>query len=373
MSAAHGGQVIASQTVVDALGERVPGGVALRDLGSVRLRDLARRERLYQVTHAELRADFPALRSLEATPNNLPQQITPFVGRERELAEVRAMLAGTTRMLTLIGIGGLGKTRLSLQVGAEVLDDFPDGVWFVELAPCRMRARSGNRRRVLGVKEGPGRPVSQALLDFMKDRHLLLILDNCEHLAQPCAALARDILRAGPQVKILASSRQAARISRRGHIPVVDAHGSGGGSEGAAVGADAKRSRRALLRAVHWLHSTRFAMTEQNAPAVVEICRRLDGIPLAIELAAARVRALSPAQIATRLSDRFRLLTKGDSTALPRQQTLRACLDWSFDLLSEPERILFRRLCVFADGWTLEAAEAVCWGARSTRRTCSSS
>ena len=213
MSAAHGGQVILSQAVCDLIDKRLPAGVALRDLGSVRLRDLARPERVYQVVHPALRQDFPALRSLEATPNNLPQQVTSFVGRESVLADIRKLFANT-RLLTLLGAGGLGKTRLSLQVAADAMDDYPDGVWFVELAPLAdPRLVPQAVASALGVVEESGRPVQEALAKHFRDRQLLLVLDNCEHLAQACAELAKALLQAGPQVKVLATSRESLHVS----------------------------------------------------------------------------------------------------------------------------------------------------------------
>ncbi|TMG93825.1 MAG: adenylate/guanylate cyclase domain-containing protein, partial [Betaproteobacteria bacterium] len=205
MSAAHGGQILLSQAVAALVGDRLPDGVSLSNLGSVRLRDLASPERVYQVVHPQLRQDFPALRSLEARPNNLPQQVTSFVGRELELADIKNQLANT-RLLTLFGAGGLGKTRLSLHVAAEVLDDYPDGVWFVDLAPLTdSRLVPQAAASVLGVKEEVGRPVLEALVKFVGDRKLLLILDNCEHLLHACAELSTLLLRSGPQLRILAS------------------------------------------------------------------------------------------------------------------------------------------------------------------------
>src|SRR5207245_1716333 len=199
---------LVSEAVAALIGERMPPGVALRDLGSVRLRDLANAERVYQVVHPKLRQQFPALRSLEATPNNLPQQVTSFIGRERELAEVKKLL-GTSRLLTLLGVGGIGKTRLSLQVAADALDDYPDGVWFVELAPLTDALLVPQAvASVLGVKDEAGRAVVESLVKYVKDRQLLIILDNCEHLVHACAELAKPLLQSGPQVKILATSRE---------------------------------------------------------------------------------------------------------------------------------------------------------------------
>jgi len=356
--AAHGGQVLLSQAVAALIRDRLPAGVALRDLGSVRLRDLSSPEQVFQVVHPRLRADFPALRSLEATPNNLPRQLTSFIGRERELAEVKNLLA-TTRLLTLHGVGGIGKTRLSLQVAADVMDDYPDGEWLVELAPIadpQLVAQAV--ASVLGVKEEAGHPVTEALERYVKDRQLLIILDNCEHVVHACAELAQQLLQSGPRLKVLASSREHLHAAGETTYPVPALAVPDPSTTIAPNALTQYESVRLLVdRAV--AAQPAFQVTEQNALSISKICRRLDGIPLAIELAAARVRAMSVDNIAARLNDRFNLLTAGARTALPRQQTLRALIDWSYDLLTEKERILFRRLAVFAGGWTLAAAEAV--------------
>jgi predicted ATPase/class 3 adenylate cyclase len=357
-SVAHGGQILLSAAVATLIRERLPADVALRDLGSVRLRDLASPERVYQVIHPQLRQDFPALRALEATPNNLPQQVTSFIGRECELAEIAKSLRNT-RLVTLLGVGGIGKTRLSLQVAADMLDAFPDGVWFVELAPLTDSQLVPQAvASVLGVKEEAGRPLVEALEKHVKDRQLLLILDNCEHLVDACADLVKQLLQSGPRLKILASSREHLRVAAETTYPVPALAVPDPSGVITPEALTQYESVRLLVdRAVAALPA--FQITGQNAAAISEICRRLDGIPFAIELAAARVRALSVENIAARLNDRFRLLTRGSRTALPRQQTLRASIDWSYDLLTEKERILFRRLAVFAGGWTLEAAEAI--------------
>ncbi len=358
MAAAHGGQVLVSQPVAALVRERLPHGVSLRDLGVVRFRDLTSLEHVYQVLHPKIRADFPALRTLTTTPNNLPQQVTAFIGRGRELAEVKTLLK-KTRLLTLHGVGGIGKTRLSLQVAADVLGDYSDGVWLIELAALAdPRVVALAVATVLGVKEDAGHPVAEALLRFVKDRELLLILDNCEHLLSTCAGLAAQLLQAGPQLWILATSREPLHAAGETTYAVPALPVPGPNQE--LVLADLRQIEAASLfidRALCAQPSLR--LTQQSAEAVASICRRLDGIPLAIELAAARVRALSIEKIAARLDDRFSLLTRGDTTALPRQQTLRALIDWSFDLLTQPERALLRRLAVFAGGWTLEAAEVV--------------
>ncbi|MGH2892902.1 MAG: ATP-binding protein, partial [Solirubrobacteraceae bacterium] len=355
MSVAHGGQVLVSEAVAEHMGNRLPEHLSLRDLGVVRLRDLARSEHIYQLVHPWLRVEFPALRSLEATPNNLPHQLTSFIGRERLMTEAR-MLLRQTRLLTLTGAGGLGKTRLSLHLAAEVLDDFPDGAWFVELAALRdPRLVPQAVATVLGVKEEAGRPVAEALARYMRERRLLIVLDNCEHLLDACAELTRALLNAGPHVKVLTSSREPLRLTGETCCPVPALAGpddrplmpdSLGAYESVRLFVD--RARHA---------SPHFRLTQSNGRAVAEICRHLDGIPLALELAAARVRSLAVDEIAARMTDRFALLKSGERTAMPRQQTLRALIDWSYDLLDASERTLFRRLAVFAGGFTLEAVE----------------
>ena len=281
-----------------------------------------------------------------AAPNNLPLQLTSFIGREGELAEA-ARLLEQSRLLTLLGVGGIGKSRLSLELATEVMDDFVDGVWLVELAALRDAHLVPQAvASVVGVKEAAGRPVSEALVRHFADRHILLILDNCEHLVQGCAELAKQLLLAGPHAKVLASSREPLRIGGETTYPVPAL------PESEAVRLFVDRAGKA---------KPGFRVNGEAA-ALASVCRRLDGLPLAIELAAARVRTLSVAAISSRLDDRFRLLTRGDQTALPRQQTLRALIDWSYDLLTADERAVLARLAVFAGGWTLEAAEAVAAG-----------
>ena len=359
MCAAHGGQMLLSQAVANEVSGILPEGVSLRDLGSVRLRDLSSPEHIYQVQHPQLRTEFPALRSLESTPNNLTQQLNSFIGRERELAEIKQMLA-SNRLVTLLGMGGIGKSRLSTQLAADVLDDFPDGVWFVELAALTDPTSVPQAvATVLGVKEEAGRPVIDALTKYVRNLQLLIILDNCEQLIHGCADLAKRLLQAGSRVKVLTSSRDYLQVAGETtyHVPtlsVPDPHKS--------IDVDSLAQHEAVQLFVDRAAASRrgFGLNDHNAAAVVDICYRLDGIPLAIELAAARVRALSVEAIAARLHDRFRLLVTGDRTVLPRQRTLRALIDWSYDLLADAECTLFQRLSVFAGGWTLEAAEAVC-------------
>lgn len=359
MSAAHGGQTLLSRTVAEMIDGRLPAGASLRDLGSVRLRDLSRPEQVYQVVHPRLRADFPALRSLEETPNNLPNEVTSFVGRARELDQIGKLLE-QNRFVTLVGMGGLGKTRLTLHVAAETLDNYPDGVWYVELAPLSdSRLVALAVASVLGVKEEAGRPVIEALTKYVRPRKLLVILDNCEHLLEGCAEVAKQLLSCGAHVRILASSREPLRVAGETTFPVLalavpDLRAPFEPGVLAQFDAVQLFVQRAMAA------QPDFEVNAQNATAIAAICHRVDGIPLALELAAARVRTLPVQKIAERLTDRFKLLKGGDLTALPRQQTLRALIDWSYDLLSIPERGLLRQLSVFAGGWTLEAAEAVC-------------
>ena len=366
MSAAHGGQVLLSGAVAERVRDRLAPELSLRDLGAVRLRDLASPERVFQALHPRLRRDFPALRSLEATPNNLPQQTTRFVGRERDVVAVRAQLE-STRLLTIVGAGGLGKTRLALQLAAESLDTSPDGVWFVELASLGEAALVPQAvASALGVREEAGRPVLEALLSQARERQQLLVLDNCEHLVQACAQLAVALLAAAPRLRMVATSREPLHVAGEACYPLnalAVPTADGDGAPAALEGFESVRLFVERARAVQ----PEFRVTAANAPAVAAICRQLDGIPLALELAAARVRALSVENLAARLQDRFRLLTRGDRTTLPRQQSLRATLDWSHDLLSEPERAVLRRLAVFSGSLTLEAAESVC--ALDTTRT----
>jgi non-specific serine/threonine protein kinase len=294
-------------------------------------------------------------------PHNLPAPLTSFVGRERELAEVERLL-GTTRLLTLTGVGGGGKTRLALQVARAVLARYPDGVWLVELAALADPALVPQAAAAaLGVQEQAGRPLRDTLVAALKARELLLVLDNCEHLLVGCAELAETLLQACPRLRVLATSREPLRVPGEVAWRVPSLTLPAAQQEAAledllhceSVRLFDERARSALPA---------FAVAEQDPGALAYLSRRLDGIPLAIELAAARVSALSVAQLATRLDGYFRLLTGGSRTALPRQQTLQATLDWSHALLAEAERVLFRRLAVFAGGLTLEAAEAVCAG-----------
>ncbi len=358
-AAGWGGQILISRTTADVLENDLPAGLIIQDLGEHLLKDLQRPERILQIVHPELPGDFPPPRTLDSLPNNLPQQLTSFIGREREMADVRRLLF-TTRLLTLTGSGGCGKTRLALQVAAELAESFKDGVWLVELAPLSDPALVPQTvASALHVREQPGRPLLATLSDYLAHKDLMLVLDNCEHLVAACAPMVEALLRACPSLRIMATSREPLGVAgettwRVPSLPLPDLlrlPPLENLTQYEAV-------RLFIERAV--AAKPDFSVTNRNAPSVVRTCHRLDGIPLAIELAAARVKVLPVHQIAARLDNRFRLLTGGSRTTLPRQQTLRATMDWSYDLLPENERTLLRRLAVFAGGWTLEAAEAVC-------------
>ncbi|MFN0185686.1 MAG: tetratricopeptide repeat protein [Aquabacterium sp.] len=290
-------------------------------------------------------------------PNNLPAQMTSFIGRERELDDIKHRLQ-SNRLLTLLGMGGLGKTRLSLQAASELLAEFPDGAWFLDLAPLRdPQLVVGEAAQALGVREEPGRPLLQTLLAHLKPRRALIVMDNCEHLVRACAELAHAVLRAAPDVHLLASSRELLHVPGEQALPILPLPLPGRDDGLAALG---RSTAVRLFVARAKAHKPSFELTEREAPAVAELVARLEGIPLALELAAARVRSLSVADINARLKDRYRILTGGAKVLQERQQTLRALVDWSYDLLTEPERRVLDRLGVFCGGFDLAAAEQVC-------------
>ncbi|HEY3247668.1 MAG TPA: adenylate/guanylate cyclase domain-containing protein [bacterium] len=355
--AAHGGQIVVSQATVTLVADDLPAGLDLKPLGEHRLKDLTGSIRLFQIVAAGLPDEFPPLRSLASRPNNLPAQLTTFIGRNRELTELRTRLA-VARMLTLTGAGGSGKTRLALQLAADRLDDFPDGVWWVDLAPLNDPALVPQAvATALGIREQPDRPLQDSLLDYVRLKRLLLILDNCEHLVASCAALADLLLRQSPDLRVLATSREGLGIAGETLYPVPPLALPDSDRVAPEVLTQYEAVQLFADRAASLVLS--FAVTERNGAVIAQICRRLDGIPLALELAAARVKALSLEQIAARLDDQFRLLTGGSRTALPRHQTLQSAIDWSFTQLTSAEQGLFRRLSVFAGGFTLDAAEVV--------------
>ena len=356
---AYPGQVLLSNATRIIAERHIPSNISFRDLGQYQLKDLNEPERLYQVVVADLQSDFPPLKSLELIPNNLPAQLTSFIGREREMEEIKQLLSHV-RLITLTGAGGTGKTRLAIEVVKQIGDQYPDGAWLIDfVAVPESNLILEAIISTLGVREESTRPIAQTLIDYLRSKKLLLLFDNCEHLISACAQVADTLLQACPELHILSTTREALGISGENQyyvptltVPQMDAEFSLETlkeSEAVRVFLD----RAAMVRPA-------FKLTKANALAIAQICRRLDGIPLAIELAAARVKGLNVEQIAARLDDRFNLLNTGNRTAMPRHQTLRATIDWSYNLLSEKERILLSRLSVFAGGWTVESATEVC-------------
>jgi predicted ATPase/class 3 adenylate cyclase len=358
-AAAHGAQIVISHATEELVRDALPVGVGLLDLGEHRLRDLSRPERVFQVTAPGLPREFAPLRTLDAFPGNLPLQVSSFVGREEELERVGDALV-VSPIVTLTGVGGVGKTRLALQAAAEVLPRFGDGAWLCELQVVRdpdavVDAVAG----VFRVNTRPGSTLEESLLAYLRDQELLLVLDNCEHLLKPVARLVARVVASCPGVRVLATSREGLNVRGEQILVVpslavpedtmtVDAWS---GCEAVRLFSDRARAAKAD-----------FAVDGANAEAVGRICQRLDGVPLAIELAAARITAMNPVELGRRLDRRFRLLSGGERVAIERHQTLRAAIDWSYDLLDEAEQRLLARVAVFAGGWSLEAAEAACAG-----------
>ncbi|MDE2092747.1 MAG: hypothetical protein KGI87_02745, partial [Burkholderiales bacterium] len=368
MALAQGGQILLTPEARAALGET---GLQTVSHGHWVLKGLGQPVELFEVGEADAPFAPPpdgdkayrVVRSGERwlparqIPNNLPQQTTSFVGRERELDEIKARLS-SARLLTLLGMGGLGKTRLSLQVAAEVMAEYPDGAWFLDLAPIRDPALVvSEAAQTLGVREEPDRPLLQTLCAHLKTRRVLLVFDNCEHLVKASADLAHAILRATADVRVLASSREALHVPGEQAYPILPLPVP---QRGDGIEALARSTAVRLFVERAQSHKPAYALTEREAPAVAELVARLEGIPLAIELAAARVRTLSVADINARLKDRYKILTGGARVLQERQQTLRALVDWSYELLGAAEQTVLQRLGVFVGGFDLAAAEQVC-------------
>jgi predicted ATPase/class 3 adenylate cyclase len=357
MSVAHGGQIVASAATADVGRDGLAEGITFTDLGEHRLRDLSRAERVFQVCAPGLASSFAPLASLDAFPGNLPLQVTSFVGREREIDQTVAALR-EARVVTLTGVGGVGKTRLALQVAAEALPEFREGAWLIELAPVRdPDAVVDSHTLPFGVAPRAGQSATESLTEFLGGKQLLLVVDNCEHVLDPVAELLDAITHACPGVVILTTSREVLTIPGERIIGVPSLPSPPADADLLTAGASAAVTLfvdRAQAITVD------FGLTAANARSVVQVCRRLDGIPLALELAAARVHVMSPAELASALDHRFDVLAGGRRGAVKRQQTLRATIDWSYDLLSEAQQRLLARLSVFAGGCTRDAAEAVC-------------
>ncbi|HET9221265.1 MAG TPA: tetratricopeptide repeat protein, partial [Roseiflexaceae bacterium] len=397
LAAGHGGQVLLSLATQELVRNHLPSGATLRELGTYRLKDLSRPEQLFQLVASDLPNDFPALRSLENQPTNLPAQPTALIGREREIVAVCALLRRPdVRLVTLTGPGGTGKTRLALQVAAELVDDpapplpsqreltaggervFPDGVWFVNLAPIRDQALVVTTiAQALGVMEAPGKPLEETLRAVLRARRTMLLLDNFEQILDAAPQIA-ELLAAAPGLKVLATSRETLHISGEHEFavpplalpPTTDQRPTTNDGSGDSVSGD-PAAIASTVETITQYEAVRlfiaraqaakadFMVTNDNAPAVAEICHRLDGLPLAIELAAARIKLFPPEALLARLGNRLQVLTGGPRDLPARQQTLRNTIDWSYELLSAEEQTLFRRLGVFVGGSTLEAIVAV--------------
>ncbi len=356
----YGAQVLVSGSAAEQVAGAIPD-VTLRDLGEHRLKDLRAPEHVFQLLAADLPADFPKLKSLSVLDNNLPLQLTNLVGRDQDVAAIKALL-GKNRLVTLIGSGGVGKTRCGLQVCAEMLESFSDGVWFVDLAPLSNPTLVPNViASIFDVQEQPSQTMLALLITHLKNKQVLLLIDNCEHLIHEASKTAEAILRDCPKTSILTTSREILGVGgeavyRMPSLSVPD------NPKGLTAELALEYGSVALFVARAHAANAKFALTDEAAPTVAEICRRLDGIPLALELAAARVRVLSVSSLAQRLDERFKILTGGSRTALPRQQTMRALIDWSYDLLSEREQTIFRFFSIFSGAFTLDFATAVCAG-----------
>ena len=358
--AAHGGQIVVAESTHALVREDLPEQISFLDLGAQKLKDLSRTEQVYQVLHPLLGAEFPPLRNVESIPTNLPIELSSFLGREETRQSIHKAI-GASRLVTLIGPGGVGKTRLALQVASDRAERHPDGVWLVEfagLADPDLVAQAV--RSALGILEQPGRSAIATLTGYFERRDALLVLDNCEHLIDAAAHLVETLLGISPRVRVLATSRELLNIRGEMTLPVPTMALSPA-DETVAIGNPPEAVALFVERA-HGADSA-FKLTEGNATSIAVICRHLDGLPLAIELAAARVRALSVEDIAIRLENRLAVLSTGSRTAVPRQQTLEAAVGWSYALLGRTEQILFARLSVFAGSFDLSAAEDVGAGA----------
>jgi predicted ATPase/class 3 adenylate cyclase len=356
--AGNGGQVLVSDATRALVENAVPEGITLRDLGAHRLKDLARPEHIYQLQIEGLSADFAPIRTLDAHPNNLPLQLTSFVGRDAEIAVVRDLVQ-QERLVTLTGPGGTGKTRLALQVAAERLGDHPDGVFFVELAPITDPALVASAiAAALGIREAVGRSLEQTLREELRDKAMLVVLDNFEQVID-AAPLVGQLLATAARLRVLVTSRAVLHVQGEREYPVPPLRIP---DPAELPSLEALSGYEAVTLFVERAMSIQpdFAVTNTSAAAVAEIVARLDGLPLAIELAAARTRVLTPQAILARLGSRLAFLGGGARDLPARQQTLRHAIDWSYELLAAPEQGLLRRLAVFAGGASLEAVEPIC-------------
>lgn len=356
----HGGQILASAETIELIDSALPARCTLRDLGAHQLKDLVQPEHVYQISAPDLPDTFPALRSLGGSPNNLPPSLTPFIGREETLRDIEARVANTS-LVTLVGAGGVGKTRCALQAASGASATFGDGAWFVDLG----RISDGSLvptaiAQAFNLTEWPNRPLLDTITGYLKRKAVLIVLDNCEHVLDGACAVVSAIRERCPGVHVLATSRERLNLAgeQSYRIPSLSYPSASDIPTPAQLTSEYEAVALFVDRAS--AADRRFALTNENAAFVADICRRLEGIPLAIELAAARIAVMSPQDLASKLDERFRLLTGGVRSALPRQQTMRALFDWSYELLTYRERAVFRKLAIFANGFTSEVAAAVC-------------
>ncbi|HMS63879.1 MAG TPA: tetratricopeptide repeat protein, partial [Ignavibacteria bacterium] len=359
MSVAHGGQILITQEVYDSVKDNADLNISFRDFGKRRMKDIVLPEHVYQIVSESLPSDFPPLKSHEARQNNLPVSVTNFVGRRKEINEIKKLFS-SKRLLTLIGAGGTGKTRLAIQLLTELIDEYDNGIWIIELSPINDPDLIVKEiSTVLNLKEDPGVDNFEVLKEYLKDKNILILFDNTEHLLLKSAQIAEKLLAYCPKLKIISTSREPLNINGETlyRIPPL------------SMPADIKKESFETLAEYESVKlfldraltvNPNFSLTNENIYTVAELCKRLDGIPLAIELASKRVNVLSVEKILERLDDRFKLLGSGSNTALPRQKTLRALIDWSYDMLNPNEQLLLHRLSIFMGGWTLEASEEIC-------------
>jgi predicted ATPase/class 3 adenylate cyclase len=356
MAIAHGGQILVSHATAVVGREALPVEASLRDLGQHHLRDLVEPIRVFQVVHPKLRSEFPPLISLDAPPGNLPRQLTSFIGRDDDIAHLLELVRDRA-LVTLTGVGGVGKTRLALQVAVDAAAEFPDGAWLCELAPVGDEdAIWETLAASLRIRPSPGRALADLVLEYLSSKRLLVVLDNCEHLLSAVASIVREIANRCPGVVVLATSREGIAVAgeRIVAVPSLSVPAQDGDVD-RLVESEAVRLFCDRASEVN----DAFVLDDNDIVAVAQLCRRLDGIPLAIELAAARVRSLAPEDLVARLDQRFRILTRGSRSGLERHQTLRHTIDWSYDLLNEAEQLALNRTSVFAGGSDLRAAEVV--------------
>ena len=359
MSSAYGGQILVTEIVYNSAKDNPDINVTFKDFGKRKLKDIILPEHIYQIVADGIQKDFPPLKSLDARQNNLPSSLTNFIGRKKEIEEIKNLFSGV-RMISLTGAGGTGKTRLAIQLASELIDEFENGVWIIELSPINDPELVVNEiTRVLGLNEDPSADIFDTLKEFLKNKKTLLLFDNTEHLLDKCAFIAESLLSYCSNLKIISTSRESFNISGETiyRVPPMSMPEKIKNESFESL-CEYESVKFFYDRAV--TVNSKFELTKENIYSIAELCKKLDGIPLAIELASKRINVLSAEKILERLDDRFKLLTSGSSTALPRQKTLRAMIDWSYDLLNENEQLILQRLSIFTGGWTLESAEEIC-------------